>query len=373
MYGITRNLSLNGHEVTVLSVNTPKHFQKDDVLNGIAHLKTVFIDTRLSLFKAFVNLFKPIPYIVERFISKDFELALIRLLQEEEFDVIHFEGTFVSWYVTVTKEYSKAPVVLRSHNVEYLIWERLGRSVANPLKKWYYRHMAEDLRRFEKEYYQKFDAVVAITPQDEDRIRRMGVKTKITYIPAGIDPDRFCIDREIKCRPNTCFILSALNWIPNQDALFWFLDHVFPEILKVNPQVELHVAGKGAPESILSLKRKNVVIHGFVDDAVRFMQEYDLMLVPLFAGGGMRLKIIEGMALEKTIIASSVGAEGIDCTDEKNILICDTLQEWVETITGYFTNPSQYLELEKEAGKLIREKYYNAEVIKRFEELYKIL
>ena len=135
MYDILYGLSKKGHDVHVLAVNTPKHFQKDNVLEGIATLQPVFIDTTISPVNAFLNLFKKIPYNVERFISKDFETALIDLLRKEQFDVIHVEGTFVAFYIDTIRKYSKAPVVLRAHNVEYLIWQRLAANEKNPLKK----------------------------------------------------------------------------------------------------------------------------------------------------------------------------------------------------------------------------------------------
>lgn len=370
MYGITRNLSLQGHEVTVLAVNTPKHFQSENVLNGIARLKTVFIDTTISPIKALLNFFQPLPYILERFVSKDFEIALIKLLNEEEFDIIHFEGTYVAWYVDVASRYSKVPKILRSHNLEHLIWERLAKNVSNPFKRFYYNYLAKGLKKFEKAYYQKFDAIAAITPEDAQRIKDLGINPKIEFIPAGVDSDVFRKNSEFTVKPDTCFILSALNWIPNQEALYWFLENVWPEITRKFPSLELHIAGKGTPDKIFKLQNSKVIVHGFVKEASEFMQNYELMLVPLLAGGGMRLKIIEGMAVDKCIVSSSVGAEGIDCANGKNILICDSPEEWINCISNYFTNRDKFKKIGENAGELIREKYLNSKVVERLVSLY---
>jgi glycosyltransferase involved in cell wall biosynthesis len=373
MFGVTRNLYLKGCDVTVLAVNTPKHFQSDHVLGEIARLIPVFIDTTISPIKALKNLFKTIPYIVERFISNDFLDALQKLLQEEVFDVIHFEGTFVAWYVDEVRRLTKTPVVLRSHNLEFMIWERLARNEKNPFKKIYFKKMASELKAFELKYYQKFDAIATITSEDGARLKDLGITTPIDFIPAGVDLDRFPLRKDIQAKTNTCFMLGSLNWMPNQEALFWFLDYVWEKVQQKLPFVELHIAGSGTPEHIKNLKINNVFVHGFVDSASDFMQQYDLMLVPLLSGGGMRLKIIEGMAVNKIILSSVVGAEGIDCTDGKNIVICNDAQEWVDKLVDYFENSEQHKLIGVNAGNLIKEKYANTIVIEKLIELYKSL
>ncbi len=373
MYGITRNLALKGHDVTVLAVNTPKHFQNADVLDDLARLVPVYVDTTINWVNALKNFWKPIPYIAERFISEDFVKCLEKLLREERYDVVHFEGTYVAWYVDVVRKHTKAPVILRSHNIEHIIWRRLAEHEPNRIKKIYFRRMAHELRLFERTYYEKFDAIAAITPEDGVRIKELGVSVPCHFIPAGVDLDRFSIRSDIRPKRFTCFILSALEWLPNQEALLWFLNQVWPGVSAAMPELELHVAGKGTPEHILNLKMKNVFIHGYVDDASAFIQQYDLMLVPLLSGGGMRLKIIEGMALEKCIFASSIGAEGIDCTDGKNIVICDEADKWVGKIKDYFRNRENYASIGANAGRLIRDAYANPNVIDRFINLYNSL
>ncbi|HSZ71352.1 MAG TPA: glycosyltransferase, partial [Cytophagaceae bacterium] len=214
MYDILYNLSRKGHEVQVLAVNTPKHFQKDDVLKGVARLKTVYIDTTISPIKAFLNLFKKIPYNVERFISKDFEKKLIELLTRESFDIVHVEGTFVAYYIDVIRKYSKAPLVLRAHNVEYLIWQRLASNEKNPLKKIYLGVLSDKLKSFEKEYFSKYDVIAGITNEDNERLNELGVETTKEFVPAGVQLDRFVIDPAIVAKPNSMFIISSLNWLP---------------------------------------------------------------------------------------------------------------------------------------------------------------
>jgi glycosyltransferase involved in cell wall biosynthesis len=373
MYDILYNLSIKGHEVHVLAVNTPKHFQNDDVLKGKAKLKTVFIDTTISPLKAFLNLFKRIPYNVERFVSDDFKVALIELLQKESFDIIHVEGTFVAYYIDTIRHYSKAPVVLRAHNVEYLIWERLACNEKNILKKIYLQILSRKLKTFEREYFSKYDVIAGITKEDNERLNALGVKTPKEFIPAGVQLDRFVIDSSIQSRPNSMFIISSLNWLPNLEGLEWFVKNVWPTVRSQQPLLELHIAGKDTPDAVVQLQGNGVFVHGYVADASTFMQEYDLMLVPLLSGGGMRLKIIEGMALGKCILTSTIGAEGIACKAHQDILKFDAAEEWITSILDYFSHREKYKTIGIQAHQVIQQSYDNDKVIDQLVTLYKRL
>lgn len=373
MYDIMSGLSKKGHEVQVLAVNTPKHFQKDEVLKDIAKVKTVFIDTTISPVDAFLNLFKSIPYNLERFVSKDFEKALMDLLQQNDFDVIHVEGTFVAYYIDVIRKYSKAPVVLRAHNVEYLIWERLARNESNPLKKIYLTLLSRKLKTFEKKYFSKYDVIAGITKEDNQRLNELGVKTPKEFIPAGVQLNRFTIDPSIIPKSNSMFIISSLNWLPNLEGLEWFIKKVWPEAKRRNALLELHIAGKDTPQSVQQLAGNGIFVHGYVADASIFMQQYDLMLVPLLSGGGMRLKIIEGMALGKCILTSTIGAEGIACESNKDILKFDEPEEWITSLLDYFSHPEKYTAIGPNARQVIMEQYDNDKVIDHLVALYKRL
>lgn len=373
MYDVVSNLSELGHQVTVLAINTPKHFQPANVLEDKARLIPVFVDTSLSVWDAIRNLFKPIPYNLERFISPEVEARLTQLLQHETFDVIQIEGLFVAYYVDVIRKICKTPVVLRAHNVEYLIWERLAWNESNALKKAYIKYLAKGIKRFETEYINKFDAIAAITEQDKTRFEEMGAKSRIEFIPAGVEVSRFRKNPKIQPKKHSMFILSSLNWMPNLEGINWFLEHVWKPVSEKLPDLELHIAGKDAPDYLLKLNWPNVYVHGFVPSAADFMQHYDLMLVPLLSGSGMRIKIIEGMALGKCIISTGIGSEGINCISEENILICDEPDAWIDRIVEYYEGKLCHGNIGKKAEQLITDIYDNKIIIQRFLALYESL
>jgi glycosyltransferase involved in cell wall biosynthesis len=376
MYDVAAGLIQAGHRVTLLAANTPKHHQPADALAHLGpnlRLVTVDVNTNLSPVAALRNLlFSPHPYNVERFMSRALADKLAELLQTEAFDVVQMEGTFVAWYVDVVRRVApQVPTVLRAHNVEHEIWAQLARNERQPLKAAYLRHLAGRLRRFEQQYLPRFSAVASITEPDRDRLLRMGCPEPVAFVPAGVNLARLQPDASVRPKPHTLFFLASLDWLPNQEGLQWFLDHVWPEAQRRWPALELHVAGKNMPPQLQQLQLPGVQVHGFVDSAPRFMQQHAVMIVPLLSGGGMRVKIIEGMALGKCIISTNLGAEGIAVEPGRDLLVADEPQHWLELIGQWMSGAIDANEVGAAARQTAISLYDNDQVVARFVDLYR--
>ena len=373
MFDVLNGLTKAGHEVTVFTINTSKHHQPKNVLDGkCKKVIAVDVDTKINLFKAFVNLFKKVPYNFERFINKKVEYELIKLLKAEQFDLIQLEGAQVAYYVEVIKKITKTPVVMRAHNVESVIWERLAKQESNPFKKWYLGYLAKGIDWYEKKYLNQYNKIIAITERDKDTFIKKGIKTEIEVVQAGIDFDRFD-GIPLNTKRQTLFALGDLNWKPNEEGLKWFLKNIWSDVLKSCPEIELHIAGKNTPKWLEKGNFKNVKLHGFVKSAEEFMKTYDLMLVPLLSGSGMRLKIIEGMALKKNIVTTRLGAEGIEYADNKNIYIRDKKEDWLKLISVYYRGKLNTKEVGENAHQFAKEIHDNKLVIANFVKEYEKL
>jgi glycosyltransferase involved in cell wall biosynthesis len=315
---------------------------------------------------------------VERFISPAVGEKLLEILNTDQVDVIQMEGTFVAWYAEFLGRQESAglrvpPLVLRAHNVEYTIWQMLAKREKNPLKRIFLQTMATRLERFERRYLPQFDAVAAITQDDAARLKALGCPEPVVFIPAGVELSRFRPDPAARPKPRTLFMIGSLNWLPNLEALEWLLREVWPTVHAEMPDVELHIAGSGTPEHLLQPRTDNVFVHGFTESARTFMQQYDLMLVPLLSGGGMRIKIIEGMALGKAILSTRIGAEGIAVRDGHNILLRDSPAEWLEALRAWGRGEVSTSQLGSTASATATELYANARVVERFVAVYEEL
>ncbi|RZL53513.1 MAG: glycosyltransferase [Pedobacter sp.] len=153
------------------------------------------------------------------------------------------------------------------------------------------------------------------------------------------------------------YFLGAMDWRPNQEGLEWFLDDIWPDIEKLNKDLRFYIAGKNMQKHFFEYDSDNLIVEGEVFDAVEFMNSKAIMIVPLISGTGMRVKIIEGMAMKKCIIATTTAAEGINCRHGHDILIADSADEFYRSILQCVINPKRWLEIGENARKTVENEH----------------
>ena len=155
VHTLSRALSDLGCEVSLLAMNTSKHFYKSSTYPAEAShfktIRTVAVDNQLKASAAFFNLFSEESYHISRFVSQSFEQTLAEMLQAENYDIVQLETLYLAPYIPIVKAKSQALVSMRAHNVEHEIWERITSHTTNGLKRWYLSHLTKKLRRFESE------------------------------------------------------------------------------------------------------------------------------------------------------------------------------------------------------------------------------
>lgn len=356
----------------MLTISTNKHpfiasEYSDDFLNE-TKLDGVYIDTRVNIIDAFSALVTSDSYNVSRFFSSDFDKRLTQALLENTYDVVHLESLFMTPYITTIRRNSSAKIVLRSHNLEHLIWERLANTAGNQAKKLYLNHLASKLKKYEQKTINEVDGIAAISFEDTKRFTDLKCRVPMITIPFGIDLENYIFSEGNLKNPSSLFHLGAMNWAPNLEAMNWFLDEMWDSISKL--PVSLHLGGREMPESFINLNSEKLVVHKTVENAVEFMNRFDIMIVPLLSGSGMRVKIIEGMALGKIVITTSVGAEGIDYEDGKHLLIADDPEKFFEHVKRVTEDDIFARSISINARKLVEEKYDNSKIIQKLLDFY---
>lgn len=324
-------LSRLGCEVHGLVMNTTRHTgETGDHRPQYRSLRAVPVDNRIRPLDALRCLISGKSYHIARFESTDFNLALVELLQTYRFDIVQLETLYLAPYVATIRQYApQARIVMRAHNVEHEIWQRIVQNSRFP-KRWYLRQLTRQLEQYETEHLNDYDLLVPISRRDEQTFRHLGYRGAAQVTPIGIDLHSYRPDERSFLRPPSVSFIGSLDWMPNQEGLRWFLKRVWASVERELPQLRLHVAGRNTPEQWLRGRRASVEFLGEVDCARAFLNQHSLSVVPLLSGSGMRAKILEAMALGKVVVSTRIGLEGIDAQHRREVLIADTPEEFLQ-------------------------------------------
>ena len=372
---LTRGFSLLGHQVTLLAMSTRKHHvlmeEIPESVRELAEFQLVKVPARITRFSALLNLvFSDQPYSAVRFITRAFRKDLIRVLKENSFDIIQLEGLYVCPYIPVIRKYSSAKIVYRAHNIEHEIWNRTA-ALASGFEKWYLKNLSKRTKKFEKKLLNTYDLLVPITERDGMMLDKMGNKKPRHVSQTGIDSSLLVPNSKNLEHPSL-FHIGSLDWAPNQEGLIWFLEHCWKEIHEKYPQLMFYIAGRNAP---VWFQRKmglpNIVYLGEIADAYEFINSKSIMVVPLNSGSGMRIKIIEGMALGKPIVTTTIGTEGISTTSGKNIIVAEDKDGFIAAITKLIENREFFDMISRNAIEYIHDNFDNLSSAGALIEFYK--
>lgn len=374
-------MGLAGHDIqlTVLALNTPRHPVDigacSEEFSENIRFEYATVNTCIKPYKALLNLFSRRSYFVERFSSGDFEDSLKKLLREHDFDVVQLEHSYMGVYLPTIRKNTNARIFLRPQNVENRVWMRYLEKLSNPFKKWYLKTAANRLKQFETQVANSVDGIIAIAPHDAGIFQKYALKTPVITIPPGFDFSAlggYDIERQYRNFPSF-YHLGSMDWPPNQQGIEWFISEVIPAVVEQYPDFVFKIAGKNMPERLIRASGRHLVVEGEIADALQYHEDKSVMIVPLLSGGGVRVKIIEAMALGKTVISTSIGAEGIPWTNGVNILIADTPSAFAQLIHQCAKSPALCREIGNNARQLALRHYDRkataAQMVKFWEEM----
>ncbi|MCW8897236.1 MAG: glycosyltransferase family 4 protein [Flavobacteriales bacterium] len=369
MHALTEGFLANNISVKILTIATQKHPYQPELFPTAyleqTNIEHAFIDTAIKKKSALANLFSNKSYNISRFYNKNFEELITATLQKEKFDVVLLESLYATPYINAIRKNSNAKVIYRSHNIEFEVWQRTGNQENNAIKKKYLHFLAKRLKKYEQSILNLVDGIAAITKKDEEQLIALGCKKAITTIPFGINLHNYQL-KEIP-QEKKLFHIGSMDWMPNQEAIKWFLNEVWSAIIAKEPTATFHLAGKNMPDEIIKLaaSMQGIINEGEVDNANDFIRNNNIMVVPLFSGSGMRIKIIEAMAMGKLVIGTSVAFEGIAVQHNKNGIIANTANEFKEAILMCLQHPEVVTSIGQKARKTIEEKYNNTIIVKQ--------
>lgn len=377
IYNMARGLIQNGVELHLLTINTKKHFKPTENIPQEflenTHYEAIFKNTDTSFWGTLLNLFSDQSYFESRFFFPEFEQRLIEKLNEIQFDVIQLEGLFMCNYISTIRKYSTAKIVLRAHNVEHIIWERHIQSEKNILKRFYLKIQNNRLKKSEILQLQKVDAIVPITDADQVWMEKYASPQRLKTILTGVDLKDYSLERSVDFNSNSIFYFGSMDWMPNQQAVWWFLQNCWPLILERIPNCKFVLAGRNIPVDFKRMEGQHIVIQENVANPIDVYSKFNVMLVPLRSGSGLRIKIVEGLSYGKPIVSTQVGAEGIAVESGKNIVIVDNPKEFSEEVIRIIQNSEWCENLERNARSFAAENLDNTKITSTLVEFYQNL
>ncbi|HLL71057.1 MAG TPA: glycosyltransferase [Pyrinomonadaceae bacterium] len=314
------------------------------------------------------NLFSSLPYFMKKYESAGMRREIEERMRARKFDVLVCD--FLVPSINMPERVPSATVLFQ-HNVEAMIWRRHYEVQTNPLKKLYLYGQWRKARAFEREACARFDQVVAVSREDAETMRRDYGVEAVADVPTGVDTDFFRPRGNEAIEPHAMVFTGSMDWLPNEDAIRYFTEEIMPRIRAAVPDATLTVVGRNPYPSLLELSRRDpsIIVTGRVEDVRPYMERAPVYVVPLRVGGGTRLKIYEAMAMEKAIVSTRVGAEGLPVEDGVELLLADAPEDFAAACVRLMRDGEAARELGARAGRTVREKFGWAGVATKFTEL----
>lgn len=303
---------------------------------------------------ALANLASPWPYSVARHHTARYARALEHLTATESFDLLHCEWTP---YASFTHHATQLPALVMAHNIETTVWRRRAEHAGRVPERWYMGLQAAKMERFEKRAFTRAALVAAVTAEEVRTARAWGART-VMLVENGVDTEALR-PQNIAPEANSVLFMGSLDWQPNRDALLYLADQIWPLVRAANPLASLNVVGRQpAPrlrERVEGIPGVQWV--GEVPDIRPWVARANMVLVPLRIGGGSRIKILESLAMGKTIVTTSVGAEGLEVVNGRHCRIANEPAEFARAIVELLQQPEVCRALGENGRRLVVERY----------------
>ena len=304
----------------------------------------------------FLNLVSSRPYAIKKYESAAMAREIAELEHKQSFDLLVCD--FLAPAANVPRSLT-TPAVLFQHNVEAMIWKRHYEVQTNPAKKAYLFGQWQKMRKFEREMCRRFDSVIAVSAEDRDQMKREYGAEAVFDVATGVNTEFFRPSGAARAKPHNIVFTGSMDWLPNEDAIRYFMREIMPLIKKKVPGVTLTVVGRNPPPALVDLSKEDpsLIITGRVDDVRPYMESAAAYIVPLRIGGGTRLKIFEAMAMEKAVVSTTVGAEGLPLTDGVELLLADEAATFADAVVRVLTDSVYASELAQRAASIVRQNH----------------
>jgi glycosyltransferase involved in cell wall biosynthesis len=297
------------------------------------------------------------------------------------YDVIHADQLSMAWWGRLAARMAIPPrpcTLLDEHNAIYLLTRRMADTEGNPLRRAIMAREARAFARYERDMCRWFDALLTVTEEDREHLlvlfppdERGPLADKFTVVPICVDPEQVSPVAHKDGGEPTVLHLGTMFWPPNVNGVLWFARKVLPLIHQQVPEAQFVVVGKNPPPEVQALAADpQVQVTGYVADPTTYLETADVFVVPLHAGGGMRVKIVDAWLWGLPIVSTPIGAEGIQVRDGENLLLADDAQTFARATVRLLTNPEFNRRLRANGRAWVEDHYAWQMVYQKVDRVY---
>ncbi|MBK9925988.1 MAG: glycosyltransferase [Anaerolineales bacterium] len=385
-YHVIRALVGQGHSVTLVSFVRPEEVRHISALQEICEAVHAVPIRRSRIADAAYmarSYLTGRPFLIERDDLRPMQDTVNRLVQENDFQFIHADQlTMVQFAIRGASAFpdKKPKVIFDAHNAVWTIVERMKENARFFLKP-VLAVEAKRVKQYEGELLRTVDHVLAVTDIDKKLLEealhfsKPGKADRVspmTVVPIAVDTQKLQpVNRKVGSK--NIVTLGTLHYPPNADGIRWFFNEVFPLVQKRVPGATLTIIGKNPPQDFIELAEQNpgvVKVTGYVDDLVPYLEESALMVVPVRAGGGMRVRILEAFAYAMPVVTTTVGLEGIYGTPDHDVIVADAPLDFAERTSELLENVSLQEKLSTNGRELATTKYDWQAVLSAMKPIY---
>ena len=318
----------------------------------------------LMVLKAAKGVFSNTPLGISKYIQPKMKAMIKKKMISKKYDCVFFNILAMFGYYDYIKDINpQIKTILYEQNCEALIYRRLLKNTRSPLKKKFISTETKKITRFETNAVRNSDKLILLSKEDQFALGLDNKKCNI--IPIGVlPPKRKKIYSDAKKDKIDLLFVGTMTWEPNNDGIIWFLQNVMP-LCNDEKRYELTIIGKNPSGTVTRLCKnfKNVNLLGYVKSLDEYYDKCDALIVPLFVGGGQRVKIIEAFGRGVAVISTSVGAEGLRYIDGETIMIADDAESFKLQIDKCYS--TEYLKKVGQSGRNIFDLEYSSEIIEQ--------
>lgn len=348
-----------GCDVEMISISNKKVSNIEiENYKGNGKIHVIYKDTHNSKLKILKYFLLSKTLYIEKHYSNTLMNNITSLVNINTFDIIHVDHSNMARIGLELAQKFKIPIGLRLHNIEYMIWKRYFNGLSKyDLRKVFIGQQFSLLRQQESNFIDKVDISFAITNKDKEKAIEISPNANIKIASAGVDIDSWVPDKQIKKTPNSLVIATTFNWIHNVNALLWFLENVQPRLKQNFDNLTLSIIGKNPPYKFKNYDSIGVNTLGYVDDVKPFLNKSEIYIAPLFVGSGIRIKILEAMAMGLPVVATDISAEGIQADESSGLFRANTIEGYVNTITNLLGDSNKRKVLSEKSRDFIIENH----------------